>query len=72
MCAQKLTDKGIPDPDPRPGDWGNLLTQIWPYELQYVMWPPNETFTNGGPKSIATLLNRWRMGENVPVEMLKR
>lgn len=67
----ELTNAGIPDPEPKPGEWGNLVTQIWPVELQYLMWPPKETFTNNGPKSIATFLDRWRIGENVPVEMLK-
>jgi hypothetical protein len=66
-----LAHKSIPDPNPKPGDWDNLLTQIWPFELQYVMWPPRQTFTNGGPKSIAILLDRWRIGEEVPVDMLK-
>ena len=67
----ELANMGIPDPNPKPGDWDNLLTQIWPFELQYVMWPPKDTFTKGGPKSIATLLGRWRVGEEVPLEMLK-
>ena len=67
----ELADANIPDPDPKPGDWNNLVTQIWPAEMQYVMWPPKETFTNGGPRPIAMLLDRWRIGENVPIEMLR-
>jgi hypothetical protein len=64
-------DMNIPDPNPKPGDWGNLLLQIWPVDPRSLMWPPKETFTNGGPKSIATLLGRWRMGEEVPLGMLR-
>jgi len=65
-------DKNIPDPNPKPGDWENQLIQIWPVDPRLVMWPPKQTFTNGGPKSIATLFDRWRRGEEIPVEVIKR
>jgi hypothetical protein len=58
-------DKNIPDPEPKPGDWDNRLMQIWPTRHTVEPWPPKVTFTNGGPRSIATLLDRWRIGENM-------
>lgn len=61
----------VPDPNPKPGDWENMLNQIWPVDPRLVMWPPKETFTNGGPKSIATLLDRWRMGDEVPLAVIR-
>ena len=48
---------------PKPGDWGNMLIRIWPKERQTVTWPPNVSFTNGGPLGIAYLMDRWRIGE---------
>ena len=55
----------ITDVQPKPGDWGNLLTQIWPVQRDSVTWPPKETFTIRGPRSIATLMDRWRIGDAV-------
>jgi hypothetical protein len=68
----ELADRNIPDPNPKPGDWDNLLLQIWPVDPRLVMWPPKETFTNGGPKPIAALFNLWRGGEEIPLEVIKR
>lgn len=69
---QEHADLNISDPDPAPGDWDNLLTQIWPNRLQYVMWSPKETSTRGVHNAIGTLTDRWRMGEEVPYGLLRR
>jgi|SRR5665213_4425 len=62
----------IPLPPPKPGDWDNLLVSIWPVEFQYVTWPPRLSFTNGGLLPIAALLDRWRIGQEVPPDHLRR
>ncbi len=49
----------------REGEWNKLLLRIWPIGTRPVMWPPPATFTNSGPRSIATLQNRWRLGKSV-------
>ena len=53
------------DIQPKPGDWANMLVPIWPIGRHSVMWPPQTTFTGGGPRSIATLMDRWRIGKAV-------
>jgi hypothetical protein len=58
-------DQDVEDPQPKPGHWENMLVPIWPITLQNVTWLPKVTFTNGGKNSIATLLDRWRIGNNV-------
>jgi hypothetical protein len=58
-------DKGIPDVQPKPGDWYSTLIQLWPKECDTVTWPPKGTFTNGGPLGIAYLMDRWRIGGQV-------
>lgn len=58
--------KDINDIQPKPGDWHNMLVQIWPIAKQSVTWPPQVTFTNSGVRSIATLMDRWRIGKAVP------
>jgi hypothetical protein len=60
------TGKRVNDIQPKPGDWDNMLAQIWPVMKQSVMWPPNITFTNSGSRSIAALMGRWRIGQGVP------
>lgn len=47
------------------GDWDESLIQIWPIKKPSVLWPPKVTFTNGGPRGIAYLMDRWRIGEGV-------
>ncbi len=47
------------------GDWDESLIQIWPIKKPTVHWPPKVTFTNGGPRGIAYLMDRWRIGEGV-------
>ncbi len=69
---QDLSQYTIPDPEPKPGDWDNMLTQIWPIRRASVMWPPSSTFTNGGHRSVATLMDRWRIGANVPLSEIRR
>jgi hypothetical protein len=49
------------------GEWGKLLLRIWPVGTQPVTWPPQATFDNGGPRSIATLQNRWRIGKDATI-----
>lgn len=51
----------------RDGEWDKLLLRIWPVGIQLVTWPPQSTFSNSGPSSIATLQNRWRIGKNATV-----
>jgi hypothetical protein len=58
-------DKTITDVEPKPGDWHNMLVQIWPISGGSVIWPPRITFTNSGPRSIAALMDRWRVGRSV-------
>src|SRR5208282_26075 len=48
---------------PKPGDWDNMLVRVWPKEREAVTWPPNVSFTNGGPLGIAYLMDRWRVGD---------
>jgi hypothetical protein len=50
---------------PKAGDWENMLIPIHPIEFSSVAWPPKVSFTNGGPRGIAYLLDRWRIGEQV-------
>jgi len=61
----ELKEKSITDVQPKPGDWDNMLLQIRPIARDSVMWPPKVTFTNSGPRSIATLMDRWRIGKAV-------
>ncbi|HYM77464.1 MAG TPA: hypothetical protein VE377_15930 [Candidatus Dormibacteraeota bacterium] len=47
------------------GDWNDSLVQIWPTQKPTVQWPPKVSFTNGGPRGLAYLTDRWRIGEEV-------
>jgi hypothetical protein len=49
------------------GEWDKLLLPIWPVGTGPATWPPQATFGNSGPSSIATLQNRWRMGKDATV-----
>jgi hypothetical protein len=49
------------------GNWNDKLIQIWPIQQPVVHWPPNGTFTNGGPEGIAYLMDRWRVGEQTDI-----
>jgi hypothetical protein len=62
---REFDDITIPDLAPKPGNWENKLSLIWPVERESLMWPPNATFTNGGPEGIGYLLDRFRIGEAV-------
>ena len=58
------------DPDfrgaqPKPRNWERKLIETWPNLSKKVVWPPPLPFTNGGPESIAYLMDRWRMGTPV-------
>lgn len=55
----------IPDVQPKPGDWDKMLLKIWPSGRQSLDWPPQVSFTNGGPLGSAFLLDRWRVGGKV-------
>jgi len=37
----------------------------WKDRKKKIDWPPKISFTNGGPRGIAYLMNRWRMGQKV-------
>jgi|SRR5208282_297739 len=56
-------DKNIDDIKPKKGNWDNMLVLIWPIRRNSVMWPPRVTFANRGQDSIATLMDRWRIGK---------
>ena len=47
------------------GNWNESLIQIWPIQKPTVQWPPKVSFTNGGPRGIAYLMDRWKIGEQV-------
>jgi hypothetical protein len=49
------------------GNWADKLIQIWPIQQPVVHWPPQGTFTNGGPEGIAYLMDRWRIGEETDI-----
>jgi hypothetical protein len=55
----------IREVQPKPGDWANSLIQLYPKAHKNVKWPPQVSFTNGGPQGVAHLMDRWRMGEKV-------
>jgi hypothetical protein len=40
-----------------------MLIRIHPQEKDEVQWPPKDSFTNGGPRGYAYLMDRWRIGE---------
>jgi hypothetical protein len=61
------TDKNIGEINPKPGRWNEMLSTIWPIGGRSVAWPPPVTFTNSGESSIATLMDRWRLGVNTGV-----
>lgn len=48
----------------KPGDWNLNLLDIWPIASP-LQWPPNVSFTERGASGIVSLLNRWKLGENV-------
>jgi hypothetical protein len=50
---------------PKLGDWDNMLIRLYPKMHKNVNWPPNVSFTNGGPLGIALLMDRWRSGKKV-------
>lgn len=47
------------------GNWDESLIQIWPIKKPTVHWPPPLGFANGGPRGIAYLMDRWRIGDGV-------
>jgi hypothetical protein len=55
----------IPEVQPKPGDWGKMLIQLYPKVQKKVNWPPRVSFTNGGRLGVAFLMDRWRGGEKV-------
>lgn len=58
------SDKDIGEMGSKPGRWDEMLSTIWPIRSRPVTWPPPVTFTNSGESSIATLMDRWRLGVN--------
>lgn len=73
FVAQIVSQRALPgfeegetrELSPKPGDWDSKLIQIWPIQRDWVMWPPERTFTNGGLDGIGHLGDRWRIGEKV-------
>jgi hypothetical protein len=55
----------IPEIGCKMGNWNESLVQIWPTQKLTVLWPPQVSFTNGGPQGIAYLMHRWKIGEQV-------
>ena len=51
--------------DSKVGQWTGLLIEVWPARTRPVDWPPPLTFTNSGGGSIATLMDRWKIGKAV-------
>jgi hypothetical protein len=47
-----------------PGAWDVNLLDIWPV-FGTRNWPPPVTFTLQGSNSIGTLINKWKVGENI-------
>jgi hypothetical protein len=69
LCIQVLTLRfspkngdGAVTVNPKKGRWDELLLCIWP-ATKSVTWPPALNFTNTGDFSIATLMDRWRIGK---------
>ena len=55
----------FPDLTSKPGDWANMLIELYPRSEKKIELPPKICFTNGGPKGIAYLMDRWRIGVRV-------
>jgi hypothetical protein len=51
----------------RDGEWDKLLIRIWPAGTRATTWPPQATFSNSGPSSIAALQDRWKMGKDATI-----
>ena len=66
----KFAHTDIPDTQPKPGDWGSTLTQIWVIQRDWITWPPRVSFTNGPPNYFAHLMDRWRIGESVDLSTI--
>jgi len=60
----KFSHLNMPVLQPKPANWDVYLIPIWPIE-SVAIWPPERSFTNGGPEGIAYLMDRWRTGERV-------
>ena len=48
----------------KPGNWNFNLLDIWPI-ANPLRWPPDISFTERGTSGIVTLLDRWKLGENI-------
>jgi hypothetical protein len=59
---EKPTVPTVLNIEPKPGDWVNTLTQIWPIDTPVVNWPPSVSMTNLG---YYFLMDRWRVGDPV-------
>ena len=61
------SDAAIAAVQPKPGRWNDSLLSVWPVGSSSISWPPKLTFdtATGGPVSIASLVDRWRIGKNV-------
>lgn len=62
----ECNDRPISELAPKAGRWDDLLLHIWPAGTRAVTWPPPLTFTNSGSRSIAHLMDRWRIGKTAP------
>ncbi len=57
-------DRAVGEIAPKPGRWNDLLLKLWPIGSRPITWPPPLTFTNGGPRSFARLIDRWKIGKS--------
>jgi hypothetical protein len=67
---KKFTHLEMPVLYPKGDGWEEYVTQIWPIEREWIAWPAENSFTNGGPDGIAYLMDRWRVGQQVDPSVL--
>jgi hypothetical protein len=56
---------GIPEDQPIPVVWPEMLIAMKLNARKAVSWPPKIPFTNGGPLGIGYMMERWRVGGKV-------
>jgi len=61
----KFAHLDMPVLQPKGTGWESYLTEIWPFNREWVTWPSRDSFTNGGPNGVAYLMERWRVGNQV-------
>jgi hypothetical protein len=61
----EFASQNISDIQPRTGNWEEMVMELYPERQKKHNWPPKISFANGGPKGIAYLMHRWRIGQKV-------